>query len=101
MRLLATCTLSMVLFAFASLVPPVYAQQCSSGCYTQQSADMRQCPAKYTAEDKAACRRAASEAAAACVRACSQRKKEWQENQQGDKQQELAPTKNHPVPLPY
>ena len=90
MRLRVPFTLSLLLTAIAPLVSPSNAQQCSH-CYTQQSADMRQCPAKYTAEDKAACRRAASEAAAACIRACNQ----------SNKQQDREPTRVRPEPRPY
>lgn len=67
------------------LSAPAQAQQCT-GCYTQQSADMRQCAAAYGPQDKQNCRAEASERAAACVRACNQ----------GNKQQDRAPTNRRP-----
>lgn len=77
--------------AGSALVNSAQAQQCTSGCYTQQSADMRQCAAAYSPQDKQNCRAAASDRAAACVRACNQ----------GNKSQDREPTPNRPQPRPY
>ena len=79
-----------ILFITATLTS-VEAQQCSSGCYTQQSSDMRQCSASYGPQDKQACRYAASERAAACIRACNQ----------GGKQQDRQPTQKRSDPRPF
>lgn len=91
MRSQVAFTLSLLLTSSAPLVYPSHAQQCSSGCYTQQSSDMRQCAASYGQQDKQACRHAASERAAACIRSCKQ----------GDKQQDRQPTQKHSDPRPF
>mgnify|MGYP003385412019 CR=1 FL=1 len=91
MRLRDVIPSSILLLVSAALVPSVYAQQCSSGCYTQQSADMRQCAAAYGQQDKQNCRHAASERAAACIRSCNQ----------GDKQQDRQPTQKRSDPRTF
>lgn len=84
------CVVLFFLFLCLSCIPSAFAQaqQCTSGCYTQQSADMRQCAAAYGPQDKQNCRAAASERAAACIRTCNQ----------GDSQQDREPTKRRPEP---
>lgn len=86
-----TSIIFFAIFSITAPVPSVEAQQCSSGCFTQQSSEMRQCSSSYGPQDKQACRYAASERAAACVRACNQ----------GNKQQDREPTRNRPQPRPF